>query len=440
MDGQPWRRPAAVPPGEGCGISACIFDAADATLRTIAAVLRRTGKTYELFHIAQLILGSPERFAIVLRRDAPSPFFSTIFDDLPFLNRDAAIGHLLQRHLGKIAAVEIVECQPPRGNFSLVARCPVTQELIAAPNHHSYKDLLRAHHMEHCSSMSFDRFCEKLEFSKNPEDIAAWTEQMGKKKVYRPLAEDGTVDSGQDAVLDSLVQLREFVEKNGRRFLRESAELRLDGSQLDAIVDDTIRRHITYRWEQQRRFPLETANCLWQRCRHHHLHCYRRGKRGISYVSSVARKFCSADSVFTPELAQVLAAIDAQPFMTALDLAVRLGGEEETVARSLDWLVREGYVAEGEDGKLFVHPQKQDVDKKNCPKNSSTTESCEQTFDQATDGEDCRGPSKEDCSHPSADGSFAGGPAEDAENFSDGCEEDGAAIGHDLADDSPCNP
>jgi hypothetical protein len=392
------------------------FYATDDAFSPIAEVIRQSGKTYDVFRVAKTFLAHPERFVFVLRKNPESDiqFHRTIFDSVPFLRREDALDYLLRKHLDRLCDRSEEECEAPKGSFSQVARCPLTKVLIGVPNHHSYKDLLHEHFLQHVHDMPFDRFCEGIEFSREADDIAAWLERMKKRTIYRlkeleettdecsglsdeledalvkafaasaagevaaeagqeageadPSAEvtipeqsaPGTAEgkNGAEPALNSLRELRIYLKENADRFLRSADSMRVCGTELNSISDGDIRRFVDYCWNQQKRFPLDTANAMRGKFKQHRLHVYKRGKRGPSYVAPVARKFREAKTVFSPELEKVLALIEQHPLINLLELGAKMDGESvdrEGMLKALAWLLREGYVTEFEDGTLLTY-------------------------------------------------------------------------------------
>jgi hypothetical protein len=363
------------------------FHAEDEAFKTVVQMMQKTAKTYEVFHVVQTFLARPERLILLLRKNpgAVGKFVQCAFDGVPFFNREGAADHILGNFLDRICSVEDVPCEAPRGNFPQVARCPFSHRPIAAPNHHSYRELLREHYTLHGQGMGFERFCEKLEISKDPADIAAWVERMGVRKLYhlRPLEEglppvapvadeleaalaererdgEGESDVESGTTFSSLSELRTFLISQGSRYFRESDSVRLAGTELQK-VPEPMRRFIEFSRQQQQRFPLETAYAMRSKFRHHRLHVFKRGKKGISYVSAVARRR-RLDGEPLPELEErILDFIGVNPLTSAAEIAAALcgggEGEQSEIQKALEGLRRRGFVTEFEDGTLLTHPR-----------------------------------------------------------------------------------
>jgi len=205
-------------------------------------------------------------------------------------------------------------------------------------------------------------------------------------------------DTAEDARLHLLTHARDKV-------VRTSENARFAGRLLETLPPGEIRRAVEGSLERQRRFPLDTANGLRGRLRREHFTIFKKGSKGVSYVCAVKRKFRVPGQTFSDSIGALIAFIEANPMVRAGELPVKFLGikpaekpaetpaapapvegaaapeasanpapapeaapaksEEMTVedrarlARlqgDLVWLVREGYVTEFIDGRLFAPP------------------------------------------------------------------------------------
>jgi hypothetical protein len=389
---QPQRREFIPSPETDYTIS---FYATDEAFNPIAKRLHQSGKTYETFAIAREFLASPEHYVFVLRKnpEATSKFYYSPLDGIPFSSKDEAVGHLLRNRLEELFEVEISDGEAPAGNFPTIVLCPYTKKPIAAPNHHSYKKLLNEHYMVYIHGMPFARFCQKLETSSAPEDVKAWQEAMRQNRRFkvrrRPAGErsshaetggevpgencadpeapespqgEPNADAAEVAeeVLQSLLEVREYLEKHIDDYVNATECIRVPGTSLELIQDRDLRNFIRYHLGRQQRFPLETANGMRAKFKQNNLHSYKNGKNGISYVCTVPRKFRSQETHLTDKLELLLDTIEKFPLSTAGAIAQKVIGEAfdaDEVANLLTWLIREGYVTEFENGTLSTHPR-----------------------------------------------------------------------------------
>lgn len=358
----------------------------DAAFQPIAEMMLQSGKTYEMFRVAQSFLSRPERFVFVLKKnpETESKFFFTAFDDIPFLTHEAALDHLIEHHLDSIFEIEEIEVEAPKGTFSTVHRCPFTKKIIAAPNSHLYRELLAEHYQKVVRNLPFEDYCSRLEVSHDEQDIQSWVEQMKHQKIYRlksnsavdvseksntePDSQKEIANSDLPAEEEKLSSPREFhSEKEIREYLsterpeliRQTATMRVKGTTLVNITDSIIRRTVENELKQQLKFPLETCSAMRQKWRSAGLNVYKRGKRGVSFICAIRRKFRDSKTVFSPELEAVIHVLDQNNNHTLSELfeiAQIPEAEHEEWIKNLSWLIHEGYVSEFEDGKLMIYP------------------------------------------------------------------------------------
>jgi hypothetical protein len=180
-----------------------IFYPEDGSFTALAKTIRASCRTIELFEIARTVLAKPERFTVLVARKAPgsdgsparaegepaapgvkpAPFFLSVPDGVPFETEEAAVAHVLNRHLELFFTRAEVEVDPPKGNFQVVNRCTITGELLAPPNYHRYAEIVQQHHAEKVSRMSLEAYRSRIESVRDPEVIQQWLEKM--KKVLR---------------------------------------------------------------------------------------------------------------------------------------------------------------------------------------------------------------------------------------------------------------
>ncbi len=179
------------------------------------------------------------------------------------------------------------------------------------------------------------------------------------------------------------------------KVVRTTDSVRISGKTAEAMSDGEIRRAIEGAWERQRRFPLDTANALRGRLRREHFTIFKKGSKGVSYVCAVKRKFRVPGQTFSDSIGALISFIEANPMVRASELAGKFlqlnvpvaapasesatadGATSALPTLSVDdrarlsrmqgdlvWLVREGYVTEFIDGRLFAPPPMVEARKK----------------------------------------------------------------------------
>jgi hypothetical protein len=399
----------------------------------LVKALRQSGQTHELFTLTRLFLEKPERLMVAIN---PLPeagedarMYVCKIDGAPFLSEDEVYQHVFKHHLGQYVQVEEVEVEAPKGSFQTVARCRVTKVLLCPPNYHRYPQAILEHKELHFPEQSIEWVRNQLELVRDEDVIQQWLDSMRKKTRYRLLpkkgdagakpqiaaepaqeepvvAEEGSdpvaaeleqtetaevetpvseesapeapvaaAASSQDLVFDSLEELKDYFQTHLRhRVLKSMRQYRIEGKQLSLLPESLIRKSIELALEEQRRFPLETANHLRGRFRRLKFDLFKHGERGINYVSPVKRKVKEARVPWSDSVEVLYGRIAQLSKATIHSLAEAVLGnpldhyqgsmaeklrEDErraysTLVADLHWLVMEGYVTRFEDGHLEI--------------------------------------------------------------------------------------
>lgn len=378
----------------------------DAGFSALAKAIRVSCRTYELFEIARVIIGKNDRFiAVVQHKSAtddaasahaakPAPFAISIPDGLPFENEQAAITHVLEKHLGQFFDVAEVEVEAPKGNFQVVNRCTITGELLGPPNYHRYNQIVQQHHAANIK-LPFEAYRNKIESVREPEAIAQWLEKMKKATRYTwkvtppaaaPAEGEAAAETPPAPAFDSIEEARQHLLSTAKdSVIRTIESLRFPGKNLESLPAGELRRTIEGALERQRRFPLDTANALRGRLRREGFTIFKKGSKGISYVCAVKRKFRVPGQTFSDSIGALIAFLEANPMVKASELPAKFLGfaapapaarpaeaaeegapsaapvldadQQARLARlngDLRWLVSEGYVTEFIDGRLFA--------------------------------------------------------------------------------------
>ena len=442
----------------------------DTSFNTLVQTIRKSCRTVELFEIARTVVAKNDRFVVVAAHrppagappaavpaeaDAAAPkparplFHVSIPDGLPFESDDAAVAHVLGKHLDRFFDPAEVEVDPPKGNFQVINRCGLTGELLGPPNYHRYNQIVQQHHAAKVGNrMSLEAYRSRIETVRDPEVVSQWLAKMKKTTRYTwkmavaavpaapvteapvepaaPSEENPPAPPAAPAVptFDTLEDARVYLLSEARdKVVRTTETARFHGKLLDTMPPGEIRYAVEGALERQRRFPLDTANALRGRLRREHFTIFKKGSKGVSYVCAVKRKFRVPGQTFADSIGSLISFIEASPMVRASELASKFLGlanvpapkpvppvEPAPVAESvpmaaategapagetvppppaepvvtkpegtlsiedrarlarlqgdLMWLVREGYVTEFIDGRLFAPPPMVEARKK----------------------------------------------------------------------------
>ena len=376
----------------------------DEPFKVLVKAIRSSYRTYELFSIARLIIEKPERYVAVVRplsgKESETALYLSVKDNAVFETEDAAISHAMTHAIESQFEVEEVEMDPPTGNFQMVNRCGLTGELLGPPNYHKYQDYLSEHFSARIHNMSLERFQSKIETVRDPEVVQEWITKVSKANRYTFKVED--LPDGQDAPkFYGVEEVRRYMVSNKKdELVKKVSTARIPGAVIGSMPEGDILKSINAALEQQRKFPLDTANHLRARLRRLNFNIYKKGSKGISFVCVVKRKFRDENTRLAEAAQALIAFIEANPDISASDLPEKYLGftaapeapaaegpaaeatpeakgteapaepapaapaapsftpEQQTQIRALKqnlrWLITEGFVTEYSDGRLFA--------------------------------------------------------------------------------------
>ncbi|MDQ8196077.1 hypothetical protein QEH59_16700 [Coraliomargarita sp. SDUM461004] len=284
--------------------------------------LRSSARTYQLFDIAHLLLEKPDRYIVVV---SPKPvkggetkqLYFSVPGHLPFETEEDAINYVITNHLDLFFDIEEIEIDPPKGNFQMVNRCSITGELLGPPNYHRYQEFLQRHYAARITGMSFERFTSKVEGVKDQEQIDAWLESMKKGARYTVKERQ----EGETESFESLEAARHFLLQHRKdQVVGSGATIRFAGRDIERLPAGDIRRSVEAYVENQKHFPLDSANNIRGRLRRHKFAVYKKGSKGVSYVCAVKRKFRDSQTSFTDSIRDLIEFIEKHPDMPASKL------------------------------------------------------------------------------------------------------------------------
>ncbi len=166
---------------------------AEESLDLLAKRVIDSGQTFSVFDLAKVLLQSRDRFRVTFESSGKK-FFRCREDQSIWLTKDEAQRHLWRSEWVKKFYEEVqVEGEAPKGSFSAIARCGISNELLGPPNYHGYQEKLAALHRERFSNMSLDAYRAKVRTERGEEAVEAWLESMKtvtKWKVAEPKEEE----------------------------------------------------------------------------------------------------------------------------------------------------------------------------------------------------------------------------------------------------------
>ena len=354
-------------------------------VESLARQIKHTGRSYPLFDIARLILAKPERYLVVLKTRkkedgsvAQSLFFCQM-DETVWLSEDQALDHVLSRHFDTFYKTDKTEIDPPKGTYTFVAQCGMSDQILGPPNYHGYQDKLRALHADRFPRLPFDVFKSRVKIIHDEEVVKQWLDDQSWKTEYI------AINLPEEARLESREAVREhFREHHLSNLISGVSDVALKASVFNKKTPPRMQNLVRYAIDDQRRFPLKIVNMLSQEFSSHGLQFFKR-KKSVTHVSVsrphhlnldhtpvsdsirnivtfvVDNQNCTRRMILDkfvpepdkPESAEVPAEGDAPKPDTPLS------PERTAILSDLHWLVHQGHVVEYANGQMEIAPKPQ---------------------------------------------------------------------------------
>jgi hypothetical protein len=154
----------------------------------LARQIKTSAVAYPLFDLAQLVLEKSERYTVTLKRKDGPALFQLTTDGSVWLSEREALAAVLSKHLDTYYKRETVTVEPPKGSYSVVAVCGLSDTLIGPPNYHDYQDRLRKLHAERYANMPFEAYKSRVRMVRDEEMIQKWKDERSKKEEFVPIS------------------------------------------------------------------------------------------------------------------------------------------------------------------------------------------------------------------------------------------------------------
>ena len=294
-------------------------------VETLVRQIRFTGRSYPLFDIGRLILQKPERYSIVLsvkKRPNGQPIQSLYVcsvDQSIWLSEDEVVQYVLDHHFETFYKIHKVPQEPPKGNYTFVAQCGYSGEILGPPNYHEYQKRLQELHARRFSHIPFEQYKARVRIIKDEEAVKKWIESMSYREEYE------TLNVPEPQRLTS----RQEVEEHFRQVYLPNIATAVDRISLPAQgpfppMSRGLRILIDRTLERERRFPISLVRNLSQQFASHGLHFFKvRGN--ITHVCVSKPQYLDLETtVVSDRIRRIIEYIRDHPGCTRVDLIAAL--------------------------------------------------------------------------------------------------------------------
>jgi len=263
---------------------------------------------------------------------------------------DELMAHLVTVHLGDYWQSEEVECDPPKGAFTCVAKCGLSGELLGPPNLHGYDARIREMIRTRYPDMSESAYRARIEMVRDQEAVETWRKSATRKTVFRKKGE-----------ADAPGVEREAAEMEFRLHIAPS--LMTEPKAVDVPADVALKasdRSFVFACrdaiEQEKRRPRNLSFALHGAFHHRKLEFFRANDaRGPEFVAAAKPTPLDATHAI-PELAALVKYVEEHGETTRAELLAALAGDDEKKIADLKlhiaWLIEKGHLVGFSDGVL----------------------------------------------------------------------------------------
>jgi hypothetical protein len=329
--------------------------------RQLAAIVRQihaSRKAYPLLDVASLLMGKPEFCQVKIespRGAVGTDIYLCESCRMVGLDSGSIVAHAFREHARTFFTIEETEIPEPAGQFSCVARCGLSGELLGPPNHHSYSERVLEMHSSRFSHMPIEEYRRNIQTVRDEDLIARWKSGARKQILYRPSGREAQ----QAEPMSRFRAEQYFREHFGAGMVSATRRAVIPATVAQKIEDPDLRAAVRAAWQREQRFPRSVLFALRAALKHMSLHVFRAGQ-GINFVthaqpSALDPKFAVA------EIAEVLLFLGEHPGSSRKDLVLALRpGEEDKpegardILSPLGWLIEKGHIIEFFNGTLSV--------------------------------------------------------------------------------------
>jgi len=288
----------------------------------MASMIRTAGKAYSVFDAARLVLASGDRFHVkfALPADSQQKFYAVPAESSLWLNREDALSHVLQGEaLNEYYRAEDVELEVPKGNFTSVAVCGMSGELLGPPSHHSYQTNLHKVHRERFSHMAFEDYKRRVRVDSTPEAVEKWKESQKHSRHWVALKEE-VAEGAEPMTLKSRGEMETHFRKHyGDALVREVTEATVTGNIPKNLLAPALYLHLRAAVDEARKHLLQTAQQLCGGFEQQGLKLFKR-RGGKLWVSRTRPRIVDAGTVLSVRIAKIMEVVKAQPGISTKEL------------------------------------------------------------------------------------------------------------------------
>ena len=293
----------------------------DKCLASITKQIRSTHMAYPLFGLARMFLQEPERhwvhFSLVPGHAPTAAALYQLGEDGPVTLDRAVLERIaFEASKERYYTEQTEQKEPPKGNYTNVARNRLSGTLLGPTNYHGYQPALRAEYEAKFSRrMSFEDYRRNIEVVNDPALVERWKEDA------RTTTSIVTREGEPPTVLPSEADARaHFRQHYLDQLLRTGTSFKVHGSVARNLPEPAMMQAIRQAHDTELRYPAQFVQLLRQGLQNAGLHIFKHRKR-VVYVSLARPTPFAADGAVSENVSAILETVAQFPLCTRKVLA-----------------------------------------------------------------------------------------------------------------------
>ncbi len=347
----------------------------------IARQIKLSARACGVFRVANMFMDRFDRFRVRITALDPAAVLYQVGEGPVSFDRAAVERGAFKANFDQHYVTEIVQGEPPKGNFTSVARERLSGALLGPSSHHNYQVALRKLYEErYARRMSFQDFTRNIENVSDPAAVEQWKQQTSSVTTYKTkvaesaevakaakpaaIAESKEVAEGSDSTEGANVaeaaevaaetpaevvavaegegvkvapgeqpivfKTEQEAEEHFRtthlpKLVRSGNSLEVGAAIAGSLLDKSIGYTVRDAVEREREVPVQMVNALRPYFNEAGLQLFK-WKRKILYASAIRPQRHPAEQTFSDGISAILSAVGEHPGMKRPHLAARLLG------------------------------------------------------------------------------------------------------------------
>lgn len=322
----------------------------------MAKQIRKEMKAYSLFQLTRLLLEKPQRYHVKLSQrsdEKVTPLFQCVLDETLWLSEKEVLAHAFTQHRDRYYRSERITTEAPKGSYSSIGVCGMSQTLLGPPNHHEYQNKIRQLHAERFSHIPFEVFKSRIQMSRDEALLERWKEEQSSQEIFyllTPAEEEG------EGKIGSIAEAEEHFKKHhGASVMKKvEGEVILSNPMAWQQSSPVVRRMVEDEVESLKRFPLSFSQEVGHALAACGLQLFK-AHENIVYVSIARpRSFHQQEMALSDSVKSLLAILKThtaapraeqwKALLASCSPEQEAGNHEAALMKDLSWLLHEGYV------------------------------------------------------------------------------------------------